>query len=197
MNPLVLLLPLIIFLTWARLIRPGNRVEGRTLIIVPLPLLARLRMHALPIALSVLVGSLLAGADLMPWLGLVAPVLSGVLLLLIPVRYTLTDTGIRLGWADFRRWTEFAAVRRAPGGARLVGAPRSRGFHIWLSASRGDDEFLQFLRETVRNAYKGARIVEFSAPVPTAAPSDAAPHEPPSSHLSAFTAGDRGSPDAL
>lgn len=196
MNPLVLLLPLLICLTWARLYRPGNRVEGTILVAVPLPLLARLRMHAAPIALSVAVGCALALADQMPWLGLGAPVISGVLLVLIPVRYTLTDTGIRLGWAKFHRWTEFAAVRRAPGGARLVGAQRSRGFHIWLSASRGDDEFLHFLRETVRNSYKGARITTFPTPVPSATPSDAVTHEPPSSHLAAFTAERSGPPDA-
>ena len=49
-------------------------------------------------------------------------------------------------------------MRRAPGGARLIGVPKSRGMHIWLSGSRGDDEFLQFLRQTLKIAYKGTSV---------------------------------------
>lgn len=197
MNVLVLLLPLIIGLTWARLLRPGNRLEGTTISVVPLPLLARLRMHIAPIVLSLVVGCVLAALDLMPWLVLGAPLISGTLLVLIPVRYTLTDTGIRLGWTGFRRWTEFAAVRRAPGGARLVGTQRSRGFHIWLSASRGDDEFLQFLRGTVQNAYKGTRIEGFPARTPRAAQAPDAARKTPSSHIAAFTADGPGTRDII
>lgn len=195
MNFLVLLLPLIIGLTWARLFRPGNSLEGKTLIVVPLPFLARFRMHIAPIASSFVVGLVLASLDLMPWLALTVPLISGALLLLIPVRYTLTDTGIRLGWTEFRRWTEFAGVRRAPGGARLVGAQRSRGFHIWLSASRGDDEFLHFLRQTVTNAYKGTRTDADPAPVPQASPLSDANQDAPPSHIAAFTADGLGTRD--
>lgn len=197
MNLLVLLQPLIIGLTWARLFRLGNRLEGTTLIVVPLPFLARLRMHIAPIALSLVVGCVLASLDLTPWWGLSVPLISGALLLLISVRYTLTDAGIRLGWTGFRRWTEFAAVRRAPGGARLVGAQRSRGFHIWLSASRGDDEFLHFLRETVRNAYKGTRSAAFPAQRPQASQTNDATHDTPSSHIAAFTADGHGGRDLI
>lgn len=195
MNLLVFLLPLIIALTWARLFRPGHQLEGTTLVVVPLPFLARLRMHLAPILLSFLVGGMLVMLDLMPWLGLIAPLVSAALLLLIPVNYTLTDAGIRLGWTEFRRWTEFAAVRRAPGGARLIGVQRSRGLHIWLSGSRGDDEFVHFLRETVRNAYKGTKTVPFpAAPTRDAPASDSGPH-PPSSPIAAFSAEGQGRRD--
>lgn len=160
MNPLILLLPLVIGLTWARLIRPGfNALQGSPIRIVPLPLLARIRMHAIPalVALGLATWFAIRG-DVSWWLVLV-PMVSNALLIAIPVKYTLTDAGIRLGWTSFHRWTEFAGVRRAPGGARLVGVQRKMGLQIWLSGSRGDDEFLQYLRQTVRNAYQGKSSV--------------------------------------
>jgi len=188
MDLLILLLPLIIGLSWARLLHPGHRLEGATLLVVPLPFLARLRMHIVPIAASLMVGIALALLDLMPWLGLLAPVISGVLLLAIPVNYTLTTVGIRLGLKRFRRWTEFAAVRRSPGGARLLGVQRSRGLHIWLSGSRGDDEFLHFLRETVKSAYKGGQITFF----PASGRATQQSQEAPESRIAAFTADSAG-----
>ena len=195
MQFLVLLLPLIIGLTWARLFRPGNPLEGQTLIVVPLPFLARLRMHLAPIALSLGIAVVLAILDLIPWMGLIVPLISGALLLLIPVRYTLTDAGIRLGWTEFRRWTEFAGVRRAPGGARLVGAPGARGFHIWLSASRGDDEFLHFLRQIVTNAYKGRGTGAYRTPVSQATQLTDPNQDAPPSHIAAFASDGPGTRD--
>ncbi len=188
MSPLAFILPLIIALTWVRLFRPGHRVEGTTLIVVPLPLLARLRMHVVPIVLSLIVGFALVLMDQMPWQGMIVPIVSSALLVLIPVKYTLTDAGIRLGWTEFRRWTEFAAVRRAPGGARLIGVQRARGLHVWLSGSRGDDEFLQFLREIVRNAYKGTRVVPFATRTPRTMPASDAGADSTSTHIAAFSA---------
>ncbi len=160
MNLLVLLLPIVILITWARLIRPGaNRLQGRTLLEVTLPLLARIRMHAIPGILALAIGGFLVlDGDLPVWT-LVLPIVSDVLLIALPVKYTLTDEGIRLGLGPFRRWTEFTGVRRAPGGARLLGMQRRPGFHVWLSGSRGDDEFLQFLRQTIKGAYKGTGAV--------------------------------------
>lgn len=156
MNPLVLLLPLVIGLTWARLFRPGfNRLQGAPVLIVPLPLLARIRMHAVPALLALVLGFWLATLDDVPWWTALAPLASNSILIAMPIAYTLTDVGVRLGRTSFRRWTEFAGVRRAPGGARLAGVQKSLGMHIWLSGSRGDDEFLQFLRQCVKNAYKG------------------------------------------
>lgn len=163
MNPLVLLLPLIVLLTWARLIRPGfNRVRGTPIMVVPLPLLARIRMHAVPTVVAFGPGVWLATLRDIPWWIVLIPIVSSAFLIAIPVNYTLTDVGIRLGWTSFRRWTEFAGVRRAPGGAKLAGVQKTLGMQIWLSGSRGDDEFLQFLRQTVQNAYKGkSGIISF------------------------------------
>ena len=160
MNPILLLLPIVILITWARLIRPGsNRLQGRTLLEMPLPLLARLRMHGPLAMLALAIGGYLVFAGDLPFWTLAIPILSDLLLIAIPVKYTLTDEGIRLGLGTFRRWTEFTGVRRAPGGARLLGMQRRPGFQIWLSGSRGDDEFLQFLRQTIKGAYKGTGAV--------------------------------------
>ncbi len=171
MHPIVLLLPIVILITWARLIRPGaNRLQGSTLLEVPLPLLARLRMHSLPGILALAIGGYLVFRGDLPLWTLAIPIVSDLLLIAIPVKYTLTDSGIRLGLGTFRRWTEFTGVRRAPGGARLLGMQRRPGFQIWLSGSRGDDEFLQFLRQTIKNAYKGTGAV-IPFPVDRVAPS--------------------------
>ncbi len=188
MNPLLMLLPLVIGLTWARLIRPGfNTLQGTPLRIVALPLLARVRMHVIPalVALGLAIWFAIRG-DLLWWV-LLVPVISNALLIAIPVKYTLTDAGIRLGWTSFHRWTEFAGVRRAPGGARLVGVQRKMGLQIWLSGSRGDDEFLQYLRQTVRNAYQGKSSV-IAFPQDRAAGNRLADTDSLHDGISAFTA---------
>lgn len=156
----VLLLPIAIAFTWLRLIRPGaNRLQGSPLLEVPLPLLARIRMHLLPATLALGIGLILVYQQYLPLWSLAIPIASDLLVFALPVKYTLTDQGIRLGFGAFRRWTEFVGVRRAPGGARLQGMQRQPGLHIWLSGSRGDDEFLQFLRQTIKSAYKGSSSV--------------------------------------
>lgn len=155
MNFLILLLPLIIGLTWIRLAQPGNRLQGEIIHVERLPVLARLRMHAVPGLLAIAVAVILITLGIAPAWVIVFPLASGALLIGIPVSYVLTNEGIRLGWTAFRRWTEFAGVQRARGGARLMGVSGRRGMHIWLSGARGDDEFLHYLRQTVRDAYKG------------------------------------------
>jgi hypothetical protein len=147
---------LVVALTWAHTFRPGlNTVKGSTLLVARVPLLARIRMHAPGALFSVALAVVFALVGMVSWWLVAVAIGSALLLAAIPVSYTITDQGIRLGLASFRRWTEFAAVRRAPGGARLIGVPKARGMHIWLSGSRGDDEFLLFLRQTLKGAYKG------------------------------------------
>lgn len=121
----------------------------------PLPLLARLRLHALPgaavLALAVVgwfVGPLPAWALLASLV-----VLLGVLL--VPVQYTLTTDGIARGRAPARRWTEFAGVARRPGGARLQGIAGARGLGVWLAGSHDIDETVLLLRQLVRGSYQG------------------------------------------
>lgn len=156
MNYPTILLILIIALTWARLFRPVHKtVEGNTLRVADLPLLAKIRMHSVLSLVASVFATIAVATGALSWAALLLPILSTVLLLAIPVKYTITDQGIRLGWTGFRRWTEFAGVRRTRFGARLLGVHRKRGMNIWLSGSRGDDEFLHFLRQSQKNAYKG------------------------------------------
>jgi len=119
------------------------------------PLLARLRLHAAPVGAVLL----LAGAAVVSGRASLASgllVLAGAALLVgLPVRYTITSEGIRLGQTRFRRWTEFGGVARRPGGARLQGVSGARGLTVWLAGSRDADETILLLRRMVRDAYKG------------------------------------------
>ena len=162
------ILTILILLSWLRVARPdGRRLEGNVLQNVPIPLLARLRMHAVPGGLVLLAaGSFGMFWDLPWWAGLAA-LCSTVALVAAPVRYTLTTLGIRSGWVRFRRWTEFAGVSHARGGARLQGAAGARDQRIWLSGSRGDDEFLALLRQMIRGAYKGRNLLVEYPPRPS------------------------------
>jgi hypothetical protein len=156
----VTLVAMLIMLSWLRVARPGGtRLEGRIISDAPMPLLARLRMHAF-VGGGVLLASvaLLLFRDL-PWWGVVAAFGSTAALVATPIRYTLTTLGIRSGWTRFRRWTEFAGVSRARGGARLQCAAGMRDKRIWLSGSRGDDEFVAMLRRMIKGAYKGQNLL--------------------------------------
>ncbi len=147
-------------LPWLRLARPGGGAPlGRVIHVHSVPLLARVRMHLAP-AIVVLLGAvaLVVFGDL-PWWGVVIAIASQVALVACPVSYVLTELGIRMGWTRFRRWTEFAGVSRAPGGVRLQGVAGARDRRIWLSRSRGDDEFVALLRRMIKDAYKGQNIL--------------------------------------
>lgn len=89
-----------------------------------------------------------------PWGFSLALIAVGILVAL-PIVVVLTDEGIALGRTPLRRWTEFGGVVRRRGGARLQGITRSPSLTIWLSDSRGDDEFVHMLRQLVRGSYKG------------------------------------------
>ena len=151
-----LLLAITIIANWLRVVRPlGVRIEGEVFLTVRLPLLARLRMHAAPIILGTALAIILVYLHGAPAWAIGLPLISSTVTIALPVKYTLTNFGIRTGWTPFRRWTEFAGVSRARGGARLQGVHGSRSMRIWLSRSRGDDEFLQLLRQSIRDGYKG------------------------------------------
>lgn len=145
-----------ILLPWMRVFESGSHfVEGEILQVVPLPLLARMRMHSVFVAIPIIAGVTLAILNVLPWIWVVIPVVSAAVLVALPMRYTLTSNGISRTFGRFRRWTEFGRVNRAPGGARLLPVSGTRGMRIWLSDSRGDDEFLLAIRSLIRNAYKG------------------------------------------
>ena len=115
----------------------------------------RLRMHAPPPMLLLALTVVGWAVGQIP--GAVVALVSVAIAVLValPVRYTLTTDGIAVGRTPFRRWTEFGGVARRRGGVQLQGVAGARGMRVWLSGSRGDDEFVLLLRRLVRGSYKG------------------------------------------
>jgi hypothetical protein len=164
----LMLLSILILVSWLRVARPGNmRISGDVIHDARMPLLARLRMHAVPGGLALLAAIVFWLRWDLPWWGAIAALVSTVALVAMPIRYTLTTLGIRSGWTPFRRWTEFAGVSRAPGGARLQGVAGVRDKRIWLSGSLGDDEFVALLRQMIKGAYKGTNVLREFPPATT------------------------------
>ncbi len=161
MPPIIPILPILLLLValaafvgrawipWSPL--PAHGVLCR----VPLSLLGRLRMQAVPgaLLLALATAGWLAGW-LPPWAAALAPVAVG-LAVALPFRYTLTTEGLIAGRGRPRRWTEFGGVGRRRGGVRLQGIAGAPGQRVWLSGNRDDDEFVLLLRRLVRDAYKG------------------------------------------
>jgi hypothetical protein len=144
----------------------GERASGNLVSRQTLSLLGRLRMHG-PAALTLWLVSivLLAAGRIAPLTTLVVTGLL-VLLIAIPVRYTMTSRGIRAAWTPFRRWTEFGGVARRRGGVRLQGVAGARPLTVWLSGGRDDDDFVLLLRQLVRGSYKGQLGPEAVATLP-------------------------------
>lgn len=153
---LVLLIPFSILWSWLSRIGFTNRkIEGTIIQITPIPLLARIKRHAIPNGVTAIVTFSLVIADLASAWWLLATLASMLGLASVPQSYTVTTRGIRVGRGNFRRWTEFAGVYRSPAGATLQTYRRVPDLRIWLSGSRGDDEFVHLLRTLVRDSYKG------------------------------------------
>lgn len=164
-----IILVVLMALPWLRIARPGGgAIVGRVIHTRSIPLLARIRIHMVPAVLVLLAALVLLWVGDLPWWGVPVAVVSIAALIAFPIDYTLTTLGIRMGWTRFRRWTEFAGVSRAPGGARLQGLAGGRDRRIWLSDSRGDDEFLALLRRMIRDAYKGQNVLQEFPPRPSA-----------------------------
>ena len=159
-----------------RYFRPvGNALDGETILVRPVPLIARIRMHIVPAVVGTIIGVALASTGFAPWWIIAVPLVAFGVLLALPIAYTLTTEGIRLGHGTFRRWTEFAGAARYRGGAKLQGANGRRGMRIWLGGWRGDDEFLLILRRAIRNAYKGEDRAQVVAFPPEMRPADDQP----------------------
>jgi hypothetical protein len=144
----------------------GERASGNLVSQQALSLFGRLRMHG-PAALAlwlVAIVMLVSGRIGWPTALLVTALL--LLLVSLPVRYTMTSRGIRAAWTPFRRWTEFGGVSRRPGGVRLQGVAGARPLTIWLSGGRDDDDFVLLLRQLVRGSYKGQLGPDAGAPLP-------------------------------
>jgi hypothetical protein len=161
---LVLLIPACIVWSWLSPIGFVSRaIEGTVIRIVSIPLLARMKRHAVPTVITLLVATVLIVANVASPIWLLVWLVSAIGLLLVPQSYTVTTRGIRVGRGNFRRWTEFAGVHRSRAGATLQTIRRGPGMPIWLSGARGDDEFVHLLRSLIRDSYKGK-----ATPWPTA-----------------------------
>jgi hypothetical protein len=143
----------------------GERASGSLVNRQSLSLLGRLRMHGpAAIALWLISLVLLMAGRIGPLTALAVTALL-LLLLSLPVRYTMTSRGIRAAWTPFRRWTEFGGVSRRRGGVRLQGVAGARPLTVWLSGGRDDDDFVLLLRQLVRGSYKGSLGPDAGAPL--------------------------------
>ena len=144
----------------------GERASGNLVSRESLSFRGRLRMHG-PAALALWLISLvlLIAGRIGPLTALAVTALL-LLLLSLPVRYTMTSRGIRAAWTPFRRWTEFGGVARRRGGVRLQGVAGARPLSLWLSGGRDDDDFVLLLRQLVRGSYKGQLGPDAGAPLP-------------------------------
>jgi hypothetical protein len=165
-NVIALILIAVTLALFLRIWTPwGERASGNLVSRQTLSLLGRLRMHGPTVSALWLISIVLLVS------GRVAPVTVSIvtvlllLLLSLPVRYTMTSAGIRAAWTPFRRWTEFGGVARRRGGVRLQGVAGARPLTIWLSGGRDDDDFVLLLRQLVRGSYKGQVGPEASAPL--------------------------------
>ncbi len=80
--------------------------------------------------------------------------LGALLLVGMPLHYTLTDRGIRLGRAGFRRWTEFAGVSAAHGQIRLKPVGGERLVTLRVSRTQAAD-LESVLRRQIWASYRG------------------------------------------
>lgn len=142
----------------ASLVRPWRiRERGPVIRREAVTLLGRMRMLWRPLLLLVLLATAGWWAGLVSGWAVVALVVGSLAFLAMPVSYTLTPEGIRLGRQPLRRWTEFAGVARRRWSVRLqgIGGGAGRGMTVWLSGDREDDEFVLLLRQLVRGSYQG------------------------------------------
>ncbi len=139
-----------VYQPWVRAPRSSDNLE-----VVPIPLLARLRLHAGVLWVEASLSILGLAVGWLPWPSVVALAVIFALLLALPARYHLSDEGIALGRTRVRRWTEFGGLSRRRGGARLQGIAGSPSMSVWLSGSREDDDFVLRLRRRVKRAYQG------------------------------------------
>ncbi|MDP9472274.1 MAG: hypothetical protein M3Q71_16675 [Chloroflexota bacterium] len=139
----------------------------------------RLHLHVGPLA----VGAALLLADV----ALSGPrpisfalyLLGALLLVAVPLHYTVTDQGLRLGHAGFRRWTEFAGVSASRGQIRLQPVDGGRRVTLWLSSAAAAD-LEPVLRHRIWASYRGVQPrPETVRPVSTAASYESQLARPP------------------
>lgn len=158
-------LPFVPLLAWVLLVGwTYSATEGEVLARVSMPILARCRMLAVPMVLGLLTYAIGVGMGRTHWWLIVPIVAVFAAMLALPTSYILTTVGIRMSRGTFRRWTEFAGVVRAPGGALLQSGANGHGYPIFLGGNREDDDFVHTLRLLVRDAYKGKSTARQNLP---------------------------------
>lgn len=141
------------------------RSEGTLLMRIHLPLYARLKLLAPAIALAIAASivAILTGPMRLWHVVIVVAIHIGTLF--IPLTYTLTTSGIKPGLGSFRRWTEFAGVRRSTAGALCQGVDGKPGLQVVLTGGPIDDDIVLSLRNLIRDGYKGKSISDGDVPL--------------------------------
>jgi len=135
-----------IYLPWVG--PPDDAVMGRSRI----PFRARVRLqraNVYGIEVILLLGVI--GGWLNPLVELLVMGMVMVILL-VPVHYTFTRSGIALGRTPLRHWSEFADVEVRPGCAHLRGADGWRDMRVWLPGSAEDARVVALLRRAIQGA---------------------------------------------
>jgi hypothetical protein len=101
----------------------GERASGNLVGVETLSVLGRLRMHGPSVSLVFAVSLVLLALGKISSLTLLLVTALLVLLLALPVRYTMTSRGIRAAWTPFRRWTEFGGWPGVPAVCDCKGSP--------------------------------------------------------------------------
>lgn len=138
-----------------RIVRPWPmKPIGPVLRRHPVTFLGRLRMMGRQFLIVVGAGTVLWAVGLASGWLVLAIALCELALIVIPVHYDITAEGIRLGRLPLRRWTEFAGAVRQPWRVRLQGLAGNPPMSVWLSGSRDDDEFVQYLKRVMRGSHR-------------------------------------------
>jgi hypothetical protein len=139
MNPAPLLILLSLWLMVMRFYQPGIAKPAGTIVRkYRVPLMARVRLQR---ANVYAVGAILVIGGIGGWLPpaiqlLIAAVV--VILLFLPVDYTITGEGIALGRTRTRLWSEFASAERQGGRVNLKAIEGEAGMSVWLPGAPAD-----------------------------------------------------------
>ena len=134
-----------------------------------LPLRARLRLHSL----WLLGTAMLVGLALSPQVE-IGPIPLGILaagmivLAAIPVHYTITAEGIRVGRTPMRRWTQFAGLSARGGWIFLQPVAGSRGLLVRSPGGADGEALVAEIRGLVRRSYQGELAPSSTAEAVTA-----------------------------
>jgi hypothetical protein len=72
-------------------------------------------------------------------------------ILMVPVRYRLTNVGIAINGVVFRRWSEFGDIKPSTQKLVLIGRPGNGRFAIWVRGTH-QNEVLPLLRRNVQGS---------------------------------------------